>query len=880
MPNVSDFLARVVPWPLQEDPGYVNVHWAVPDKNDSKKKFWSGKATRDIKDMLDTIAWITSKGQPADFYFCLSQQRDCTRTKKNWPKALRNHTNVVSFRAIWIDVDVKPPPKGYTSLTEALDAVIEFTHAAGLPMPNALVASGGGVHVYWISRVPLALDQWQPFADGLKVAALQYGLRCDAGCTSDSVRILRIPGTFNQKTVPPRPVKLLHLQGDYDFATDLAVLPPLGATAPTRAASPIADPSFTLGGAPPAWAAALTPESLAAGLEKEPLPPLPWAPLLGKCAFVTDALVTGGKDYDQPQWNLTTLLATFLENGHGLAHRFGNKHAGYNQESTNALWDRKTRERADRDLGWPSCEAIQAAGCAACATCPRFQLGKSPLNIALEALQAPVSTPATPVQAAPAFTAAVTPPPLPTAADLSLPDGYIVDADGHICKLVTVQKKSKDDDGEDEEETQILKLFYSRIRMPWAQKVPNDSMNFLSSFDASADVRGVSVLMLEMATIHQLVTSLFKQGVKPVPEQERFLRPFMVSWLSKLHEAQAALKTTPFGWLVENSTKRGFVYGGIVMQDDGSERPSGTVDAQIRGLYTPTGDLQPWFDACKLVTDQKRPELDVIVASSFAAPLMQISGEYIGLLSAWGAGGAGKSTAVKVAQAVWAHPKKTKEVTLSTVRSVVDKMGKIRHLPVYWDEIRDVKNQAKVFDVIFGTEGVGPSRLTSNIEQRERADWQTLLTICSNISFNDYVIREQPTHTAGLMRVFEYYIPEVDYKTAPGQIAPFDASNITQKLEDNYGMMGLKYGKFLSQNTQVVHDFVRQVSDAFNAAVGAEREERFWQAICATVIAGAQMGNQLGCEFDIPAMTIFLQDAYKQNRVRVADANTNGNRAE
>ena len=68
-----------------------------------------------------------------------------------------------------------------------------------------------------MSNTTLAPSQWQRLADALKSAALKHGLRCDAGCTVDAARILRVPGTRNCKTEPWRPVQLLHMGASYDF---------------------------------------------------------------------------------------------------------------------------------------------------------------------------------------------------------------------------------------------------------------------------------------------------------------------------------------------------------------------------------------------------------------------------------------------------------------------------------------------------------------------------------------------------------------------------------------------------------------------------------------------------------------------------------------
>jgi hypothetical protein len=127
---------------------------------------------------------------------------------------------------------------------------------------------------------------------------------------------------------------------------------------------------------------------LSAGLEKE-YPPINIDGTANECAFIKTALDTGGKDYTNPLWNLTTLIATFCEDGREQAHRMGNQHPGYSQQSTDELFDRKEREKADKSLGWPSCRAIRDSGCKACETCPQFSKGKSPLHLALVVEQRP-----------------------------------------------------------------------------------------------------------------------------------------------------------------------------------------------------------------------------------------------------------------------------------------------------------------------------------------------------------------------------------------------------------------------------------------------------------------------------------------------------------
>ena len=207
----AEFLKRVLPWPKDGEPGYINLHWLIPAPSDPNKLIWVGKPTRTIDEFLSLLDWVLSRPTTKDVYFCLSLQSQAKKNSRGNLVAMRHQKDALALKAIWLDIDVKPPPKGYATLEEALDALAAFIKAAGLPPPSALVGSGGGLHVYWISDKPLTPDEWRPYAEGLKAAAINFGLCCDTQCTVNAAQVLRVPGTFNHKTTRSRPVKLLGL---------------------------------------------------------------------------------------------------------------------------------------------------------------------------------------------------------------------------------------------------------------------------------------------------------------------------------------------------------------------------------------------------------------------------------------------------------------------------------------------------------------------------------------------------------------------------------------------------------------------------------------------------------------------------------------------
>ncbi len=229
--DAASFLSRVIPWPAAGESGVVNVHWMIRDPK-TGSKFWGGRPHTELTGFLNLVQWAIGRPQTIqDIYYCLSLQAKVGKSGRGKATAARSAADALALKAIWLDVDVKAPPKGYADRGEALQVLKQFVLAANIPWPNAIVASGGGLHLYWISDRALTVDEWRPYAEGLKAAAQKHGLRADYGVTTDPARVLRVPGTKNYKTDPPKEVKLLSLAPDYNFAQ---VMPHLCTMAPVQ----------------------------------------------------------------------------------------------------------------------------------------------------------------------------------------------------------------------------------------------------------------------------------------------------------------------------------------------------------------------------------------------------------------------------------------------------------------------------------------------------------------------------------------------------------------------------------------------------------------------------------------------------------------------
>src|SRR6202790_4517920 len=544
MASPREFMERVVAWPGEDGAGFVNLHWTSP-----KGPGMRGRPYKTIQEFMDMAKWLTTKPSIAkDIYFCLSTQSQMGRIYQGKATALRLSANAAFLKAIWLDVDVKPE-KGYSTIVEALDAIKKFINSAFLPPVSAITFSGGGIHVYWISKDVLSRTDWSRYAEGLKAEVLKFGLKCDAGLTTDCARVLRVPGTFNFKTTPPRTVRLAGLGQRYDFGTDLshlaAIKPAVTVAVNSKTVLPFDRKNFTK---PAAAFRELDPkDSLAEGINVYSDTPLDPAEVFKGCPHFFEAAKTHGTGFPQGLWMLDILGTTFFEDGTRWAHYLSKGHSGYTKGDTDAMFTRKVRERKERGLGWPSCHAIESNGCKLCATCVFKGKIKSPLNLALH-----------PVPPTPAVHPAPAPPP-----EIDLPTGFTVDPDsGWICQVV--QKKVAQGMTYDE----MLPLFMCKLSDPWAQGGSKRALHFTTSLDMN-NTGPVTVTDEDLATEQQLMKVLRKAGVKPYAPNKNRVEHFMTSWMEKLDAAQHRINTVPFGWMFNGSERVGFVYGGRAVLKNG-----------------------------------------------------------------------------------------------------------------------------------------------------------------------------------------------------------------------------------------------------------------------------------------------------------------------
>lgn len=814
--HARQFLVRVIPVPA---PGaFLNIHWK--GVTEEGKPFWDGRACETVDEAIRTVAWVNRMGDK-DVYVCMSTQtkrETKTSAKGNtYHKALRLAEDTAQIHSFYADIDVKPG--AYATTQEALEAVKAFLGATGLPVPTAFVASGsGGFHMHWVVERPLLPVEWFPVANALSAALQAHDIKCDTQCTVDIVRILRIPETFNRKSDPAKPVTLMSLGEN----TTLAVLE--AALEPYKGALPI-----TVPGSPKI----ADNDDLGGGMEGQRRDIL-IEEVARSCGFVARTLGTGGKDNGQPLWFLSAALAGFVEEGRDALHAMSNQHPDYNAKDTDELYDRAVATQKKRNLGWPRCDKIAGYGAKECQSCPLLQHGKSPLNYAMPA----------------AATAAT---------DDSLPANYVRGQDGVISfRTIT-------DDGQ----ALLIPLCHYPIQYGWLSNSP-----WTFHFTTRTEQGRKTVVEIPTEVIFakdSFGKYLGSKGIFCTDKQYKILKEFFVAWLQKLqNQKDSVISASPFGWSVVDGKVEGFTYAGRVWMKD-TDRPAANPNPVLSFQYTPKGDIKAWSEAARIVYEQGRPGLDAILAVAFAGPLVRFTGFPGLILNAYSAeSGIGKTTAMKVSQSVWGHPVLAMQGLNDTSNSVLGKMGQIRSLPMYWDEIKSEAQVKRFCSIVFDlTGGREKTRMNADATLKMSGTWQTMMVSASNDTLVDGMAREVGSTTAGLHRLFEYVVEK------PAQVT-HDVGAVQRllgKLDDNYGHAGLIYSKFLGVHWKRVEMEVATLQDELYSEVGAKQEERMWISTITVVLKGADYANELGLtNIDVPCLREFMLSVLHRMRGQVDES--------
>ena len=706
-------------------------------------------------------------------------------------------------KALYLDLDCGEG-KGFPSKPAAVKELSRFCKEAGVPFPNIIVDSGNGIHCYWTLKVPIPLTEWQPLAVALKELCVVHKFAADSPITADAARILRVPGTYNYKN-PSNPIPCRVLKANpEDYATEILV----------AALNPcMSKPSTALVGTVDA-------DDLSAYLEQGSQRRLA-SLMVEECVALRHTRDTGGAGQAGQLWHKFIHLLAFTEDGAEYIHEISNKHDQYDPGATEARFKYSVGRK---DVVGPTlCTTIEGFLPSKCEACPYRGSIKTPLMLG-------------------------------KTEDSFLPLGWKMNKEG-------IFKPSKfDDKGIAIEWVRVLPYMFTNVEL--YSTAFGNGLQFLAHNGPRK--HSALVLGVDMADDSRVLSrSLMMDRIMLTDTEVQEFKRIMIPWMRRMEMVREAKPAplTGLGWMTTGE-KVGFANGRVIFMEDGTVSPVSGVDRTLAKEYSPRGEVKPWKDAAEAVLADNCHSIQAAVLTAFAAPLLNFTGVSGVMLSLHSRdSGTAKSSALRVAQAVWGDPVRGVNALNDTANSMAKKFGFLNNLPAYWDEVRmrdEVRNFVRmVFQLGQGKE---KQRLTASAKMQEMGTWSTITTIATNEPVLDHVDAIANNTNAGRLRVFEVDVP----------VRPLKDATVPFKLRDlanNFGHIGEDYSAWLAKNHRDVDSLVQRLQTRVVKDMHATNDERYWIALTASLLAAAHIANRRGyVNFDIRPFQVWLYEQFQNQR--------------
>lgn len=753
----------------------------------------------------------------------------------------RKQGNVVAVRSFWLDIDCGQG-KPYATAKDGARAALEFAERVGLSRPF-IVASGGGVHVYWPMVEDVDPAIWLPTAQLLKAACKAEGLQADPSRTSDHASVLRPPGTHHRKA-EPKSVRVVvegHLS-DLD-AFQAALLPYAGSVdLPTDDA---------LGAAPAHLQGLAANDDLTGGIEFRPSSSERIAEKCGVLGLVRD---TRG-NVDQPTWYYSLGVMAFTTDGHEMAHAWSSGHPDYSAGET----DQKLQQASK--VGHPtSCAKLGDYQPAICGACPFAGQVKTPYTLGTyDPNSVQIETEKVVRTEGGGFRT--------IAATVEMPDGFDVQRGNDGREMLMHAVRNEEDDSWDHEP--FCETVFWPVSRLWIEGVAH--------VECEMKLKGgiKRRFIVEGGTIGKgkdsLAAELARNEIVPLNNKGFIMDSYMKRWLTHLKEnAEQHVAYRHFGWTEDRS----FALGDTVLHPGGGETRAILVSmAKSKGAALDAkGSLDTWIDVVDRAYNAPGQEaFQFLVACGFAAPLLSMMQQVNGVtVYAHSEGsGVGKTTAQRVALSAWGNWDQLMiadgKVTQNAMWGL---MGAYHSLPIVFDELTNQKNDVASELVFSVSSGRSKERMNASGELRENnSNWCTILLASGNNLLSEKLALHRGNAEAEMSRLFEFTL------RAQPHLSPNDANALFPKLLSNYGHPGRAYIRYVVDNYSSIEDMLLRTQAELNQQLGITQVERYWSALLAATLVSVAICRTLGLlMFDLKPLKNWLVERLAENRVQRNDA--------
>lgn len=862
---LAQFLGRVVPWATQSPPeGYINIHADGGPFKGGGHAFASMEEYGELQSFANYLNRVS-----AQVFFCLSQQdRFKELNKQGRRKAARGRKFARLAKAFVLDLDVKPG--GYPSQKAALLAVLPFLDSHGLKA-GFIVNSGRGVHVYIVLDQPIPVHVWDPLASQWIEAAKRAGIKFDVGVSRNPATLLRLPGSFNRKDPNnPLPVSVLSTGPDTALAAFETAMRPYPATPGVRPAvsgRPTLDPAIfpqrrpiTSGADYARVQADLDHVRVVTSVDL----------LRASCPVVADSEARGGDGDREPLWFELAKLCHYVQGGRDYFHDLSSDDERYDEGAVDLKYDQVQKD------GWPSCKAIEqsspdaAAICKTCAFYNNTQVGQkpSPIHFAMRAL------PGAPAAAMPLQTAAA---PIPAQvnghafATSYLPQvatPIFVQRLAHTPYVLDMQHYITTANGE----KRVFSTVIKDIEITWpvsTNGTKEETFLFTVPMGTQGDHDHQVAISAGAFNSASTASALLKGGIWF--DDFILVKKFMSDWQSMIRQRLEAHAETRLGWVHNDGNIVGFAYGGYIFDANG-QRSTGSAGPE---RVTPRGSLALWRQAANFFTGKGCIEMEVLIATAFASPLVIFTGADSLIVFGRSAGtGMGKTASLECSASTWG----TRQLVdvQATINRVDHNMALMNNLPTYYDELvpssrKAAGSSARFSQLIHGVSaGREKGRMTRGSNEMEQRMSRGMFVAASNFSLTEVASSNDTNALAA--RVLEIEMSSAIKRLG---IKLSQVGEVKKMLENNCGQGGLVYSEYLGKNHVAVEQAVKNAIEYFQSTLKLGSDvERYWIPAAATLFVGASISKKLGLiDFDIMSMQKFLLNLLSKQHASVKEMN-------
>ena len=762
----------------------------------------------------------------------------------------REAANASFVRSIFIDLDIGTGEKTYLSKRAAVEALHQFLVDTKLVTLGApwLVDSGGGIHAYWPLDKDATVAEWRPVAEAFKAMAKELGFRIDMTVTADAARVLRPPGTLNHKYDPPRPV-LLKFRGAIFSLASIAAL--LGALVmPAKAATDIVLP-----GKRPSLAA-MSPIMQALSNNSITL----FKNIMVKtvagtgCGQVAHYIEHAKEDGMEPLWRGLLSIAAKCDDGQKAAHRLTAMHP-YD-------FDRMQQKLLEIKGPYP-CTALDSNNPGICGECQHWGKITNPLALgratAVETTEKIYEVP----EDAPIHPGAHITRPTP-------PAGYTYGVKGGVYREVPGV------DGAGSTQSLVVPFDFFMIDML------QEGNTYHSRFAAMRKNSVVYVTIPNNAagSKDEVIKKLSGQNIIAAygSGNDVHLFNYVRTCIGEASAADSALRVPPnMGWQADG----GFAVSDQILLPNnlGYTFVSDKLTNVINATST-KGSLGDWQRVMHMLQAKEQWGLLFHAAIGFGTPLMQWIDEGTPGVTFHVCGNtssAGKTLALNLCASVWGSPQHYPVIPTTSSVTMMQRAGLLGNLPLVIDEVttksRDSKNEwipNYAFAFSQGAHKLKGSG-SSNTELDNNLFWRSMCILTSNDPQMEHMMGARETTSEGeVRRMLEWVTTKPIVWTDPER-------DLLELLNVNYGHAGRKYAQWLVDNQEVAKEVLIATQKKWRAAAHAKDSERFWNAGCSSILAGAILAGPKYAnvfEFDTPQLAKFAQGLVRYARA-IIDSNQN-----